>query len=152
MPTSLREQALAAFEARLLTLTGAGLIDRNITYEVATAEMPAIIQFDGSDRNLKLQSGRADIETDVSVLVMARATLGTDIGPAVNDWAAKVRAVIGSYRTLGGLPGVEDIEWRGSNGPILVGEEDAPPFASMIVQFSIMRFESEGDPYALPWV
>lgn len=147
MPTSLREQALAAFFTRLQTIAGVTTFARNPTREFDTFdELPAVIQFDGGEAEGEPQmTGVLVLNTQVTALVWVRAATQTTIGQTVNDYAARVRQAMGGDPTLGGL--ALFVRYDGCDDPVLLTEEGAPPTASMGMSFVIERQEAELNPY-----
>ena len=104
MPTSAREDALSAFYQRVSEIGNVRFVGRNVNHELSGEEIPALIVMDGGERARPEVSstGELRIDTDVSVLIVARADDDTPIGPYINEWVARVREAISEDRTLGG--------------------------------------------------
>lgn len=146
MPTSLREQVLGTFLARLRTIPDVPTVVRSISWAVDRAQMPAIVQVDGGDDVREVAATRLYVETSVTVALAVDAASDDAIGPDLNALAASVRAAIGDDWTLGGLANVT--RYAGSTEPMTLAEEGAPRVGIMTLNFVIERYEHPLDPYA----
>ncbi|MCC2650756.1 MAG: hypothetical protein K0R61_1183 [Microvirga sp.] len=148
MPTSKREEVLAAFFARLGTIPGAGLIARMPTYRLDYTKLPALIQIDGGEHRIDAMSGALTMMTDIGVVVIVRTATDADLGTLLTDWNAKVRAALGADPYLSGK--VLSLLYSGCNEPVPLSEaEDDLPTIAQTMTFEATRIESETDPYSL---
>lgn len=148
MTTSKREEVLAAFFARLGTITGAGLIARMPTYRLDYTKLPAVIQIDGGEHRIDAMSGGLTMMTDVGVVVVVRTATDADLGGLLSEWNARVRAAVGADPYLGGK--VESVLYSGCNEAVPLSEaEDDLPTVAQTMTFEVRRIESEFDPYSL---
>jgi hypothetical protein len=147
VPLSQREEVLSAFYEVITDIRGLKFVGRNTNYEIALAELPALIQHDGGERARHdvSEAGSLRIDTDVSVLVVVRADEGEDIGPYINEWIARVREKLAGNWTLDGK--IWWMEYQGIDGPVLFEGESSASVAEAMINFTLVRSEDETDPY-----
>ena len=142
MPTSIREQILAAFKARLDTISGV-IVERNRVEPVTT--FPTLIMIDGgqtlSEENagLKLYALRVDVEGYVQGVATA------DLGPALSDLYAQTVKSLMADRTLGDL--AIDVREGEMRDPEIDRTQGHSPFAAFSLAFFIDHFTDPNDPY-----
>jgi hypothetical protein len=145
MPITIKEQALAGFDAQLRVMTGVNFFGRNFYDTLAEAELPAIIMFDGADEVLESPAGVLFISQGVAVEARFNATSPEQCGPRASEWYGNIRAALGANPTLGGL--VYKIEFAGADEPAFRAEP-GPSYGRMVVGFVVVRQEAELDPYS----
>ena len=142
MPVCIREQVLAAFEARLSTIAGV-TVERN-RVEPVTA-FPVLVMIDGgqtpSEENsgLKLYALRVDVEGYV------QAGTAAELGPALSDLYAQAVKALMADRTLGGL--AIDVREGEMRDPEIDRTQGHGPFAAFSLGFVVDHLTDPNDPY-----
>lgn len=150
-PVSVREQALSAFFNLFAGLTGYLTKERNPNWQIDYEKLPFLVQFDGGAVALSGDDASSGISGIIRVALSVNVTVGIrtastdDIGPALSAARAEVRAAVGADPILGGL--VENVRWEGDEDPVMLLELGAPPHAVMGINFIIIHYEAELDPY-----
>ncbi len=101
MPTAVRETVLAAFFARLQTMTGV-TVKRTPDFDFKADELPAVAQFTGGHVIPSQASGIALRTVRVRVGCGVVAASPADLEGAINDLHAKVIVALMADPTLGG--------------------------------------------------
>ena len=142
MPTSIREQILAAFLARLQTIANV-TVERNRVEPVEA--FPSLLMMDGgqsvSEENagVKLHALRVDIEGYVS------AATAAELGPALSDLHGQIVLALMADRTLGDL--AIDLREGELRDPEIDRTQGHRPFAAFSLAFEIDYFTDPNDPY-----
>ena len=142
MPTSIREQILAAFLAQLQAIA-------NVTAERNRVEpveaFPSLLMIDGgqsvTDENagLKLHVLRVEVEGYVSTATSA------ELGPALSDLHGQTVLALMADRTLGDL--AIDLREGELRDPEIDRTQGHRPFAAFSLAFEIDYFTDPDDPY-----
>ena len=142
MPTSIREQVLAAVAARLGTIGGV-TVERN-RVEPVTA-FPALVMIDGGhtvteeNAGLKLYASRFDVEGYV------QTTTAAELGPSLSDLYAKTVAALMADRTLGGV--AIDVREGELRDPEIDRTPGHAPHAAFSLAFEVDYTTRPADPY-----
>ncbi len=146
MPTTVREQCLAAFYTVLSGIAGVTTY-RNRRREVPHAAMPAFVQVDGGhDEPSDDNSGRTTYQLQVSVEGFVTADTDALLGPALSDHHGKLVSAVLADRTLGGLA----IDVR--EGPMVADldrSEGSAPAMAFNCTFTVDYWTVPGDPYTV---
>lgn len=148
MPTTLREQSLAAFYSTVNGIAALGTVERNPDWSVETpalSEMPACAVYDGPERASDQNVRDLFIVTSVSVEIWTVQETVTAALQDLNDKLGLVRLALGSS-TLGGL--AQRVRYLGCDQPAPIDLSESPCQASLEAQFEIERFEQHSTPYA----
>lgn len=145
MPTSIREQILVAFKARLATLTGVAVY-RMRRKAIAKADFPAVNQLDGLDRVTEEVFGYDKREMSVAVEGFVAGATDEAMASAASDLEAQVvAALLGGDRKLGGLA----VDITEGEGDFDADEGDGKsPEAVFSRIFVVTFFTGAGDPFA----
>lgn len=147
MSTDRRELTILAFWDAIKTIPDVTHI-RNLDRELDREEYPAMNLMDGAeqpDRSLSMMGIRV-LNMAVSVEIYVR-TDGPNVGPALNEALAKLKAAVFTDFTLGGL--AWRVDYEGMDDPVMSTEGSGDiPRASAEVGFIIVRQEAELDPYS----
>lgn len=145
MPTSIREQILVAFKARLDTLTGV-TVYRMRRKEVDQTKFPAVNQLDGLDRVTEQVFGYDKREMPVAVEGFVKAATDEAMASAVADLEARVvAALLAGDRRLAGLA----VDITEGDGDLVADDGDGKsPEASFARTFVVTFFTGSGDPFA----
>lgn len=151
MTLSVRERVIAAFAARLATVTAPNVVGTLTVYrarrqEIPEGKLPALNMRVTGGMGEQVNAGVTRHVLRVTVEGYAKATTDTDLDSALADLAAAVAAAIESDPTLGGLAvdtnpagldvGAADDEGIGGLGGVLAA-------------FDVEFWTRPGDPYAL---
>jgi len=142
MPTSIREQILAAFLARLQTIANV-TVERNRVEPVA--DFPSLLMMDGGqsvteeNTGLKLHALRVEVEAYVGGATAA------ELGPALSDLHARAVLALMADRTLGDL--AIDVREGELRDPEIDRTQGHRPFAAFSLAFEIDYFTDPSDPY-----
>jgi len=142
MPTSIREQILAAFLVRLQTI-GNVTVERNRVEPVE--EFPSLLMMDGGqsvteeNAGVKLHSLRVELEGYVS------AATSAELGPALSDLHGQTVLALMADRTLGDL--AIDLREGEFRDPEIDRTQGHRPFAAFSLAFEIDYFTDPSDPY-----
>jgi hypothetical protein len=147
MAVSRREQALAAFMARLDTLsTTFRFIGRWPNHRLAATDLPALAMFDGPESAEPGEVNTLRCDTTVTVRIVAAADSTGALIPVLNGHLATVRQALGTDPTLGGR--VWHVGYAGCDQPELETEEGSGAAGLLEATFVITRSEHELDPYS----
>jgi hypothetical protein len=165
MPTSIREQALAAFKSQLDAVTGMASITRDDYGQTAPGSLPALIMVDGGQsRTIALgndsgQSGAAGSDRDgevfgqetytarVAVYGYVDAADSTALGAAISDLYAKVvQAVLADPYLDGSAQYLREAADSLSDPEINL--EGVLPTAVFAIHFEIEFVTKSGDPFS----
>lgn len=144
MSTSIREQVLAAVEARLSNIIGV-TVERNRVEPVTV--FPSLVLVDGghtvSDENtgLKLYALRLDVEGYV------QAETADELGPALSDLYAKAITALMADRTLGGV--AIDVREGELRDPEIDRTQGHGPHSAFSLAFEVDYATDPADPYQL---
>lgn len=150
MPTSVREQCLAAFFNLFSGLSAYPLKKRMPNWVIQASELPALVQIDGGANVLSGDDvssgygGTMRIAIRVSVLAGIRTTSTDDLGAALSAAHAEI-VMAGANKIL--LAGNAWTQWAGDEDPITLVEQGAPPAAVFPITFTIHTTQAEGDPF-----
>lgn len=146
MTLSIREQVLAAFQAKLAAITGIdGLtVERNRASPVQ--EFPKLIMRDGGHEVTEENTGMMGYRMTVDVEGFVAHSSDSGTGPAVNALYATVLQAVLADRTLGDL--AADIT-ETSMDINLDSEDGHSPHAAFNSSFVIIFYTTPGDPYSL---
>lgn len=150
MALSIREQALAAFFALFSGLTSYPTKKRMPNWVIDVSEMPALIQIDGrvtplsGDDATSGISGVVRIGIEATVVAAIRVASTDELGPALSVAESDILAAVGADPTLGGL--AENVLWDGTEDPVPLLEQGAPPHAVLSINFVIVTTRAELDP------
>ncbi len=142
MPTSIREQILAAFLVRLQTI-GNVTVERNRVEPVE--EFPSLLMMDGGqsvteeNAGVKLHSLRVELEGYVS------AATSAELGPALSDLHGQTVLALMADRTLGDL--AIDVREGELRDPEIDRTQGHRPFAAFSLAFEIDYFADPNNPY-----
>lgn len=145
MPTSIREQILVAFKAKLTGLSGV-TVYRMRRKPVDQVNMPAVNQLDGMDRVTEEVFGYDKREMPVAVEGFAAGATDEAMASAASDLEARVvAAVLSGDRRLGGL--CVDIAEGEAEFDADEGDGKSPE-AAFARTFLVTFFTGSGDPFA----
>jgi|APSaa5957512535_1039671.scaffolds.fasta_scaffold70524_3 hypothetical protein len=142
MPTSIREQILAAFLVRLQTIANV-TVERNRVEPVEV--FPSLLMIDGGqsvteeNSGFKLHALRVELEGYVS------AATAAELGPALSDLHGQTVLALMANRTLGDL--AIDLREGELSDPEIDRTQGHRPFAAFSLAFEIDYFTDPSDPY-----
>ena len=142
MPTSIREQILAAFFVRLQTIANV-TVERNRVEPVET--FPVLLMIDGGqtvteeNAGIKLHALRVEVEGYVG------AATAADLGPPLSDLHGQTVLALMADRTLGDL--AIDLREGELRDPEIDRTQGHRPFAAFSLAFEIDYFTDPSDPY-----
>ena len=142
MPTSIREQILAAFLVRLQTIANVA-VERNRVEPVET--FPFLLMIDGGqsvteeNAGLKLHALRVEVDGYVGGATAA------ELGPALSDLYGQTVLTLMDDRTLGNL--AIDLREGELRDPEIDRTQGHRPFAAFSLAFEIDYFTDPSDPY-----
>ena len=142
MPTSIREQILAAFLARLQTIANV-TVERNRVEPVE--EFPSLLMMDGGqsvteeNAGVKLHALRVEVEGYVG------AATAAELGPALSDLYGQTVLALMADRTLSDL--AIDLREGELRDPEIDRTQGHRPFAAFSLAFEIDYFTDPSDPY-----
>jgi hypothetical protein len=142
MPTSIREQILAAFLVRLQTIANV-TVERNRVEPVEV--FPSLLMIDGGqsvteeNAGFKFHALRVDIEGYVG------AATSLQLGPALSDLHGQTVLALMADRTLGDL--AIDLREGELRDPEIDRTQGHRPFAAFSLAFEVDYFTDPSDPY-----
>lgn len=146
MPTPIREQALAAFEAALIAGLTAIPVERNRSRAIPEDAAKYVLVFDGPQIKVSDETGVDVYRMTVSVEGYIRVKGDALAGPALNELYADVVVAATADLTLGGIA----VDVREGNMPDAYIDPDAT-LATMAfeLEFEIDYMTKQDDPYTL---
>lgn len=151
MPTSVREQCLAAFFAQFSGLSAYPLKERMPNWIIQPSSLPALIQIDGGmdalggDDVTSGFGGTMRVAIRVTIIAGIRAGSTDELGPALSAAHADILETAANKVLLAGSAYTR---WAGDEDPILLVEQGAPPAAVYPIAFTIHTTQAEGDPFS----
>ena len=146
MPDTVEQQVIAAFKARLDTITGVAIY-QNRSKPVPDAGLPAIEMVVGGSEGAEF--GATGIEAhslNILVACYAKKTATRTAAEVNGDLRGAVRQAIGADPTLGDLV----VDTNETDTDIDINEIDgAPESGGSLIAFSVLYWTRPGDPYSV---